>query len=333
VSARGLILLLALLPVSGCAQTSLTRLHFIETQEGPDRPGTYLGLPLKTGQVVLSEAPGPYSLLFSLGPDQPHDFTHAAVLVMEQGEPFIYEMTGEYNGIGLEDRPTEGIEGMCRRVPLLEYCQGYLFVEIFDPPAGVDGEKVAAYARARLADETPFDVWLNYEDQGELFCTEFVQMALEAGGAPPIELTPVRQQPSLQRLLDWLGVDSDRCVPAGIFADPARSAAALGLLPTRTAATAYFEAKAELHRRFTDDQLLGNVFEMSGMADITVRPAVYRFQQHAASLFQGQQKPPTREVIRTAVRSLAEQLFGVAGPAPERVGAQGPSSEVVEEVR
>lgn len=327
-SARCLALLLALLPVSGCAQTTLTRLHFIETQEGEDRPATYLGLPLKTGQVVLSEAPGPYSLLFSLGPERPFDFTHAAILVLEEGEPFIYEMTGEYNGIGLEDRPTDGIEGMCRRLPLLEYCQAYLFVEIFDPPAGVDGEEVAAYARARLADETPFDVYLDYGDHGKLFCTEFVQMALEAGGAPPIELTPVRQQPSLQRLLDWLGVDSDRCVPAGIFADPARSAAVLGLLPTRTAAACYFEAKAELHRRFTDDQLLGNLFDMSGMADITVRPAVHRFQQHAASLFQRQQRPPTREAITTAVQSLAEQLFGVAEPPPERAGARGPEEEV-----
>lgn len=324
-NARSLALLLALLPVSGCAQT-LSRVYFIENQESEARPATYLGLPLKTGQVVLSEAPGPYSLLFSLGPDTPFDFTHAAILVMEEGQPFVYEMTGEYNGIGLEDRPTDGIEGMCRRVPLLDYCQGYLFVEIFDPPAGVDGEKIAAYAKARLADETPFDVYLNYADHETLFCTEFVQMALEAGGAPPIELTPVRQQPSLQRLLDWLGVDGDRCVPAGIFADPARSAAALGLLPTRTAATCYFEAKAELHRRFTDDQLLGNLFDMSGMADITIRPAVYRFQQHAASLFQGQQKAPTRDVIRTAVRSLAEQVFGVAA-TPERIGAQGPEVE------
>lgn len=323
---RCLALLLALLPVTGCAQTTLTRLHFIETQESEVRPGTYLGLPLKSGQVVLSEAQGPYSLLFSLGPEVPFDFTHAAILVMEDGEPFIYEMTGEYNGVGLEDRPTDGIEGMCRRVPLLEYCQGYLFVEIFDPPAGVDGEKVAAYAKARLGDETPFDVYLDYTDHERLFCTEFVQMALEAGGAPPIELPPVRQQPSLQRLLDWLGVDSDRCLPAGIFADPARSAAALGLLPTRTSATCYFEAKAELHRRFTDDQQLGNLFDMSGMADITTRPAVQLFQQHAAGLFRGAQQPPTREAMRTAVQSLAEQLFGVAEPA-ERVGAQGPEVE------
>lgn len=324
---RAATLTLALL-AGGCATTAYdARLHFIDARETEDRPATYLGLPLRTGQVVLSEAAGPYSLGFSLGTERYYDFTHAGILVMEDGLPWVYEMAGEYEGCGLDDTPADGIVGVCRRVPLLDYAQAYLYVEVFDPPEGVDREEVAAWARRQLEQETPFDAYFDYTEHERLFCTEFVQLALEAGGAPPAELVAVRKHPSLSKLLTWMGVTPELALPAGLFADEARSAAALGILPNRTAARCYFAAKAELHRRFTDDQLLGNVFEMRGMADIELRPAVFRFLQHAIVLYRGQRGEPSREEITTAVRSLAAAEFGVAEPPPERAGARGPRAE------
>jgi hypothetical protein len=317
-------LALALL-TTGCSSTVYdARLHFIDSREAEGRPVTFLGLPLRTGQVVLSEAAGPYSLCFSLGTELYYDFTHAGILVMDEGEPYVYEMAGEYEGCGLDDTPADGIVGVCRRVPLLEYAQAYLYVEIFDPPEGVDREKVGAWARRQLAEEAPFDAYFDYTEHERLFCTEFVELALEAGGAPPVELVAVRKHPSLSKLLAWMGVQPERALPAGLFADEARSAAALGILPNRTAARCYFAAKAELHRRFTDDQLLGNVFEMRGMADIDLRPAVFRFLQHAIVLYRGHRRAPPREEITAAVRALAAEEFGVAEPPPERAGARGP---------
>lgn len=314
-NARRLALLLAAL-LAGCSDVEPARLHFLDTRADERRPATFVGMPLRTGQVVLSEAVGAYSLLFSLGPARSYDFTHAGILVMEDGEPFVYEMTGEYK-LGFGDRPTDGIEGTCRRVPLLEYSRGYLFVEIFDPPAGVDPAKVGAWAQAQLRDGTPFDAYFDWAEHEALFCTEFVQLALEAGGAPPLkELVPVRQQPSLQRLLKWAGVANERCLPAGLYADPERTAAALGLFPTRTAAECYFAAKAELHRRFTDDQKLGNLFEMTGLADVTIRGSVYLFLQDASRLLHGTQPGP--DEIRAAVQAMADERFGVV---QERAGA------------
>jgi hypothetical protein len=230
---RALLTLLAL-ALTGCAEPSYARLHFLDSREGPERPATHLGLPLRTGQVVLAEAPGAYSLIFSLAPERHFDFTHAAILVMEEGLPYIYEMTGEYKP-SLGDRPTDGIEGSCKRMLLTDYALAYLYVEIFDPPPGVDGEKVGAWVQERYREGADFDAFFDYGEHEALFCSEFVQLALEAGGAPPIDLVAVRPQPSLQRLLGWLGVARERCLPAGLFADPERSAAALGLSPTLTA--------------------------------------------------------------------------------------------------
>jgi len=281
-----------------------------------------MGLPLRSGQLVLSEAPGAYSFLFALGPERHFDFTHAAVLAMEDGQAFVYEMTGEYK-LGFEERVTDGVEGFCRRLPLADYCAANLYVEIFDPPEGVDGEQVAAWAQARYREQPPFDAYFDYTEHERLFCTEFVALALEAGGAPPVELVPVRQQPSLQQLLEWFGVKRDVCLPAGLLADPERRVAALGLLPTPTAARCYFAAKEELHRRFTDDQRMGNVFEMQGFADIALRPEVFQFLNRAVNLFPGDRRPPSRERVNAAVRRLSAELFG-EGP-PLEVGAAVPT--------
>lgn len=314
-TARLLGLLLGLTALSGCAETSFKRLHVLDSRAGPERPDTYLGMPLRTGQVVLSEAPGAYSFLFSLAPERHYDFTHAAILVMEGGEPFVYEMTGEYK-LGLDERPTDGIEGTCRRTPFMDYCGAYLYVEVFEPPPGVDGERVGAWVKRLVEREPPFDPYFDWTDHERLFCSEFVQLALEAGGGAPVELIPVRQQPSLQRLLAWLGVARDRCLPAGLYADPGRSVAALGLLPTKTSAMCYFAAKEELHRRFRDDQRLGNLFQMEGMADIQLRPQAFAFLQRAVNLFDRPGSRPERAEITVAVRGLAAEMFGEAPAAP-----------------
>ena len=62
------------------------------------------------------------------------------------------------------------------------------------------------------------------------------QLGLEAGGAPPLELAPVRQHPSLQQLFAWLKVQPDYALPAGMLGSHERLVAALGQLPSQAAA-------------------------------------------------------------------------------------------------
>lgn len=306
--------LAALLLATGCESTR-KRLYFQGAQVDEEHPATYLGLPLRSGQIVLGEAPGAYSFLFGLGPADYVNFTHAAILVLEAGQAWVYEMTGEYKGLGLEDTPTDGIEGFCRRQTLEDYAQGNLYVEIYDPPPGVDPDRVAAFALAAYERQPEFDAYFDYSEHEKLFCTEFVQQALESGGGPPAQLRPIRQHPRLQRLLEWFKVERNWALPAAYFADESRWRASLGQLPCRTTAYSYFAAKAEVSRRFTDDQELGNIFSMDGVADIRLRDEVLLFLNRAMRLFP---ITPGRRValerIEERVRILAEEMFGSAQP-------------------
>ncbi len=310
--ALALCLVLYAASLSGCAtESALERIYVLNTVASDERPATYLGLPLETGQIVLAEGGNPYSLLFSLCTERYFDFTHAGIIVMEDGKPWIYEMTGEYKP-GIDDRPTDGIEGGCRRIGLEKYARGYLYLEVFDPPEGVDGLAVAAWAKKQLTDDTPFDPYFNYAEHETLFCTEYVQLALEAGGAPPIELAATQQHPSMRRLLGWLDVDQEAGLPAGLLVNAPRSIGALGSLPTLKAAQGYFAAKRELHRRFTPDQQLGNLFEMTSFSELVLRMPIMHFLARASNIIHDLDERPTFEEAQEHVRGLAAEMFGVA---------------------
>jgi len=313
---RALFCLALLVGLCGCEVTK-ERLYFQGSKIDAENPATYLGLPLKSGQIALGEAPGAYSFLFALGLAEYKNFTHAAVLVMEEGKAYIYEMTGEYNGIGLEESPTDGIEGFCRKQTLEEYAAGNLYVEVYDPPEGVDPAKVAAFAQDVYRRQPEFDAYFDYSEHEKLFCTEFVQQALEAGGAPPVELVDIRQHAGYQRLLAWFKVENKKALPAATFADESRWRASLGQLPCRTTAYSYFAAKKEISRRFTDDQVLGNIFRMEGIADIRLRDEVLLFLNRAMRVFPitPNRRFPLDE-IDARVKALAEEMFGSAPEKP-----------------
>jgi hypothetical protein len=306
------VMLAAAITVGGCASTepvAQTSVAVLDTRVSRERPSTWMGLPLKSGQVVVSEAPGAYSFLFSLCPERFFLFTHAAILVMEDGEPWVYDMSGRYKP-GFGDSPADGIVGACRRQRLLDYAAPNLYVEILDPPPGVDPDRVAAWVQEQYAANVDFDPYWRFDDHDALFCTEMVQMALQAGGYPPIRLEPVRKNRSLVALLDWFGVDYAKGLPAGRYHDPERYVGAMGQVASRTEAYAYFAAKAEIHRRFADDQVLGNVFVMRGRADVGLRPEIDLFLARARALFQATRMAPTQVEIEAKVRALADEMFG-----------------------
>lgn len=323
-----LLLATLVLTLLGCGATR-ERIYFLGNVTSKERPETYLGMPLQSGQLVLSEAPGAYSFMFGLGTERFFDFTHAGVLVMEDGQPFVYDMSGEYGcGVIFADRPSDAIEGGCRRTPLMEYARANLYVEIFDPPPGADGAKIAAWVQRQYREQPPFDAYFDWKDEEKLFCTQFVQHAVVAGGGAKVPLEKIRQHPGLLRLLNWFKLATDFNIPAGLFADPKRYVAALGQFPCRRAAYCYFAAKRELHRRFTNDQALGNLFELEGWADIRLRPEIIDFTNKALRLFPVSRSMTPQAEIDAKVRKLARQMFGEGPPpAPAKAEAKAPTKE------
>jgi hypothetical protein len=315
-SGRGLcVLLLALAPLA-CASQPNTHMNVLGTRPDAAHPGNFLGIPLRDGQLLLTESPEATSFVFAMIPKRFHYFTHGGIIAIENDEPVVYEVSGEVITLPLHSRVLDNVSGEVHRRPLLQYASSNLYVEVMDVPDGVDGAKVAAYARDAYKRHVPFDAYFRWDEHEKLFCTELVELSEEAGGAKPKQFVPVNDNPSLSIAIKWIGVPPDQALPAGLYYDPDRWVGALGQFATRTAAYAYFEAKHELHRRFQRNQRLGFLFALSGYGNVSVRPEITRFAFDASHLFDGETNPPEPGDPRIAreVRRFADATFG---PAPD----------------
>jgi hypothetical protein len=298
--------------MAGCATPFLPPMNVLEVRKDETHVPTYNGLSLRSGQLILTESPDATSYVFPLIPKKFYPFTHVAILSVEGGEPWVYDVTGGVSAIPLRRRMLDNVSGKMYRRRLFEYVAPNLHAEIYDPPPGADGEKIASYARAKFAEGVEFDSHFDFHDHTQLFCTELVALAVESAGGPAYAPEPSNPNPSIVIGMKWLGVPPGEALPAGLFAEPARFVAALGPLPTRTAAWSFFEAKRELHRRFTMDQRLGYMLSIDGNGQISVRPEIAAFTDRAARLFDGDPNPPPPgdPRIEAAVRHLADASFG-----------------------
>jgi hypothetical protein len=276
---------------------------------------------------VLSEAPGPHGILFTLAPSQFFRFTHSAlVMVDEKGQPFVYDMSAEFKP-SLATTPAGALHGGLRRTPLADYLAVHLYIEVYEPPDGVDEAKVAAKIRELEAQGVGFDAAWDYTDHKELYCSEFVVEALAAGGASRPPLFALNANPSLLRVLRWFGIKGTETLPAAALPRGKR-VAAFSRWTTRAASEAYLEAKRELYRRFTLDQKIGSLLSLSGY-EVNLRPSVAALLDKAPMLFIDTKEMPPEAELRAKVRRLADDLLGPfadsAGPEAAHPETPGPA--------
>lgn len=303
--------------LAGCASSALPRVKVYESGNDASHPPTYAGMPIRSGQIILTEAPDPTSFVFMLIPDRFYYFTHAGIVVMEDGEPWVYEVAATFSKLPFHEKVLDNVSGEVMRRRLFEYVAPNLYAEILDPPPGVDAEKVAEFARRQYSQGTEFDPYFRWDEHERLFCTEFVELALRAGGAQPTEPIPALEQPSLLVSKQWLGVPLHEAMPAGLFYDPQRRTAAMGRFPSRGAAFAYFEAKRELYRRFSQpDQRMGYLFKLRRNGSVELRDDVYEFLTGVAHLSDDGRGASVWGDPQTAsrVRDYADRFLG---PAPD----------------
>lgn len=312
----GVFAMVAAVGATGCGTMQLPRLNIYEVKKDPESPPTYAGMPLKSGQVILTESPEATSFGFMLMPDQFYNFTHGGVVVMEEGEAWVYEIAAEIVTFPFHERVLDNVQGRVARRRLFEYVMPNLYAEVIDLPPGVDGAKVADFVRDHHRKKTEFDAYFRWNEHDKLFCTEFVELSQRAGGAPPREPGPARDHPALNVVKQWLGVPMNEALPAAYYYDPKRVVASMGQFGTRAAAYAYFEGKRELYRRFKKDQRAGYVFKLRGTGNIELRDDVTRFIVGVAHLYDGVQDPPPWGDPRTTriVRKYADAYFG---PVPD----------------
>ena len=302
---------------AGCATDVTTHTNVVFTRPAAAGETIYYSFPIRSGQILLSESFGAHALLFGLGTKRFYRFTHAALLMVEDGAPFVYEFSGEFKPT-FAKTPPESIRGGLHRTPFLEYVKQHVFVEVFDPPRDADPSRMVAKVAELRIHAPDFDPYWHWGED-RYYCTEFVAAVNKAAGGQIPALVPVTPNPSLRTLLAWFGLHDETTLPAGAFEDPTREVAAFSIWPTRTAVDAFFAAKAEVHRRFTIDQKVGDVFVLDGH-EITMRPAVAAFLDRAPHLFDHAAKAPSADEIARAVDALAVESFG------EFPSAQGSTS-------
>lgn len=310
--ARILLLAIVVGIASACGSVSLPPVRVLGAKTDEVHKPTYNGLPIKSGQIVLTESPDATSYVFVLIPKKFYAFTHAAIISVEDGEPWVYDVTGEVKTFPFKKRLMDNVTGKMYRRRLFEYVAPNLYAEIYDPPAPADGEKIAAYVRGKYKEGVEFDSYFDFHDHTKLFCSELVAMAIEHAGGPPITPEPSNPNPSIVEGMKWLGVPPGEALPAGRFGEPSRYVGALGQFPSRTSAWSYFEAKHELHRRFTMDQRMGFMLSIDDNGRVDVRPEISAFTARAGHLFDSDPNPPEPgdPRIEAAVRKLATEMFG-----------------------
>jgi hypothetical protein len=290
----------------GCATQSIeysTRAVYMDPERSV--PGK---LPFQTGQILLSEAPGPHGILFTLAPNRFFRFTHSAIILLdERGEPFVYDMSAEFKPT-LATTPPDSLHGGVRRTSLADYVGIHLYVEVFDPPTGIDREKMKQKVFAIQDAGVEFDAQWDFQNDEKLFCSEFIVEALAAGGSPRPPLVGLTENQSLRRVLSWFGVTTAESLPAAALPRE-KLVAAFSRWPTRASADAYLEAKRELYRRFTPDQNIGDLLELAGL-DVKLRPPVETFLDRAPLLYEKAEQAPPEAEIRARVQKLADEVLG-----------------------
>ena len=121
-------------------------------------------------------------------------------------------------------------------------------------------------------------------------------------------LTRNRANRSASVVLGWLNVPDD-VMQATTLAAQGRLVATLSKTRTLTEIHLLEVLKKELHRRFTCDQKLGNLFLWDGLL-LQLREPARTFMARGLKLFPADGPAPDPAAAEAAVHELADKLFG-----------------------
>jgi len=268
-TSHGIAVLAILLALCACGgQVNLKEYRTLEIRpvEGGE-PQTdailYQGVPLRTGQVIVSDGGSALGFMMELMAEDYSPYVHAGVVSIEGNKAFVYEAVATL-GLRFWTPPTTRMKGRIRRVTLSDYLERQSVASIYQHEK-LELDRVAKFARLAYQEGLPFDGYFDYRSNDAVYCTEFVAQALVAGGSNSIRPTPRSDNLSLNRAMAWLMLDTPAFIlPSDVLAGSKR----IALLSHHFSAAqikAGFIYKKELHRRFSDNQSLGNIFKWTAL--------------------------------------------------------------------
>ncbi|MEO1034965.1 MAG: hypothetical protein AAFX44_05320 [Pseudomonadota bacterium] len=259
---RRAILVGLLLLLTGCAgNTELSRYATAQSLQPTSVVGTevvsFQGIEVRSGDLIASELDSASTLLMMLMAEDYAPYVHAGIIVIDDGKPWVYEAFARLRPtLG---PPTGAMSGAIRRQPLDRYLRRPAVTTIVRPPDAA-AEAIAEFARQSRKARLEFDPYFDLTSADAVYCTEFVAAALNAAGQSLPPPAARNRNRSLNTALSWLGVDAEAFWLAGDLLAPFEPVALLSPLLSEAQIHARFALKAELHRRFTADQRLGNLF-------------------------------------------------------------------------
>ncbi|ORU90909.1 MAG: hypothetical protein A6F71_08170 [Cycloclasticus sp. symbiont of Poecilosclerida sp. M] len=263
---------------------------------------------LKSGQIVLSESGDSNSFFFALFTERFSPFIHAGVLVLDKGVPYVYEGLGSLPLFVGDNSPSDSISGSITRRPLRRYVEDENYTAIYDLPDNLNRKAVVSFVLEQFNKQTPFDPYMDSTNHEKLYCTEFVSEALKAGGLPPRKLTPYQKNSSISAVHDWLKIRDPSVIQGISLIQLDNHVATLSKLRSQREIQLYIAIREELHRRYTPDQKLGNVFEWTGF-HLKFRTAVEKF--HTAGLkLHPDDEDLDWETAKSSVQQLASKMLG-----------------------
>ena len=273
-------------------------------------------LPLANGQIIAMDGRDPHGFFATMFAVEYQPWTHLGIVAIEADGPVVYDVNGSLFFLPGASPAKHG-SGRVRRWPLREFLEsrssGGQFLGIFSPPQGVDVDRMLAFVRQHHAAETRFDHLYDLSDQRALYCSEFVALAVQAGGGDPVVPIPAIDNRSISVIREYVGITTPSFILPGQLADVRRLVILVTPdMPVRHI-DVHFEIRRELHRRFSRDARVGTLVGISPLDRSMVwRENVAEFIRQTLEAF------PKIEIdvakIRLEVRRMADQFF-VSVPA------------------
>ncbi|MEX1166084.1 MAG: hypothetical protein WEK74_04320 [Hydrogenophaga sp.] len=269
---------------------------------------------LKSGQLLVWGKRDAGALFVGLFAQEFRPWSHIGIVSVEADGVYVFETNSAFLSSS-DAPPTESATGGMRHLRFKEHVSADYVFGVFDPPPAVNKTKMVDFARRQFERGARFDAFFDSQDHEKLYCSELIALALEAGGATPTRLTPVRQNRSYDVLRRWLNIHSAGFYLPADFTAPERQVALWSRDLSPAQIEALFSAQRELALRFGPDTPLGqlmqwNAFTTSMLTALSLREAPQRFIDTAVAAWAHDTSPsPDRQAIRRQVQQLAIGYF------------------------
>lgn len=312
---KAVALLILLGALSGCTSLNIESFSTFEISDNTgvltqsDGAIDFHGMPLKSGQIIVSDSNTALNLIVSLTDKQYHPYAHAGIISIERGKPYVYHAIAELRLL-FKGSPTDLTKGFITRTPLITFLKGKTVVAVYNPLSAALGKSMADFAKRSHAEKLRYDALFDPTDRSKVYCSEFIVSAIEFGGGTPIPLRPRNRHPSIDTIYQWLSIETKAHYFVHDLVSNNDRVVLLSDSLTPGQVELYFTLREELHRRFTPDQKIGNIMSWTGYG-VALRPQVTLFIQRGID---GDFRQATLgETQREWVMALADEVFGRAG--------------------